>query len=83
MASDLTIGERIRTELAKRLKRTVGEIQPHFSLRNDLALDSADAIELIFYLEEAFDLEIPDQDFKKFTTVSEVIAYVEGRLNTA
>ena len=82
MTSDSTIAERIRTELAKRLKRSVSEIQPHHSLLKDLALDSADAIELIFYLEETFDLEIPDQDFKKFTTVSDVIAYVEGALKT-
>jgi acyl carrier protein len=52
-------------------------------LRNDLGLDSADAIELVFFLEEVFDFEVPDQDFRKFTTVSEVIAYVEGRLKTA
>jgi acyl carrier protein len=83
MAPDLTIAERIRTELAKRMKRDVSAIQPHHSLRNDLGLDSADAIELVFYLEEAFDFEVPDQDFRNFTTVSEVIAYVEGRLKTA
>ena len=83
MAPDLTVAERIRTELAKRMKRDVSAIQPHHSLRNDLGLDSADAIELVFYLEEAFDFEVPDQDFRNFTTVSEVIAYVEGRLKTA
>jgi len=83
MTPDLTIAERIRTELAKRRKLDVNAIQPHHSLRNDLGLDSADAIELVFYLEEAFDFEIPDLDFRKFTTVSEVIAYVEGRLKTA
>ena len=82
MAPDLTIAERIRTELAKRRKLDVNAIQPHHSLRNDLGLDSADAIELVFYLEEAFDFEVPDQDFRNFTTVSEVIAYVQGRLKT-
>lgn len=82
MAPDLTIAERIRTELAKRMKRDVSAIQPHHSLRNDLGLDSADAIELVFYIEEAFDFEVPDQDFRNFTTVSEVITYVQGRLKT-
>ncbi|TMQ23811.1 MAG: acyl carrier protein [Nitrospirae bacterium] len=82
MAPDLTIAERIRTELAKRRKLDVNAIQPHHSLRNDLGLDSADAIELVFYLEEAFDFEVPDQDFRNFTTVSEVIAYVQGRLKS-
>lgn len=82
-AHDLTIAKRIRTELAKRMKLDVRAIQPHQSLRNDLGLDSADAIELVFYLEETFDFEVPDQDFRKFTTVSDVISYVEGRLRTA
>ncbi|MEP6958323.1 MAG: acyl carrier protein [Nitrospirota bacterium] len=83
MARDITIAERIRTTLAKRMKRDISAIQPHHSLRNDLGLDSADAIELVFFLEEAFDFEVPDQDFRKLTTVSEVIAYVEGRLKMA
>jgi acyl carrier protein len=82
-AQGLTIAERIRNELAKRMKLDVSAIQPHYSLRKDLGLDSADAIELVFYLEETFDFEVPDQDFRKFTTVSEVISYVEGRLKTA
>lgn len=83
MASDLTIADRIRTELAKRLKQDVSQIQPQHSLRQDLRLDSADSIELVFSLEEMFDFEVPDQDFRKLTTVSEVIKYVEGRIQTA
>ena len=83
MASDLTIADRIRTELAKRMKLDISRIQPQHSLREDLGLDSADSIELVFSLEEMFDLEVPDQDFRKLTTVSSVIQYVEGRLLTA
>ena len=59
------------------------QIQPQHSLRQDLRLDSADSIELVFSLEEMFDFEVPDQDFRKLTTVSEVIKYVEGRIQTA
>ncbi len=83
MASDLTVADRIRTELAKRMKHDISRIQPQHSLREDLGLDSADSIELVFSLEEMFDLEVPDQDFRKLTTVSSVIQYVEGRLLTA
>jgi len=83
MAPNVTIADRIRATLAKRMKLDMSAIQPHHSLRNDLGLDSADAIELVFFLEETFDFEVPDQDFRKLTTVSEVIVYVEGRLKTA
>ncbi len=80
MDPNLSIGEQILTSLAKRLKRDVSQIQPHHSLRDDLGLDSADAIEMIFDLEEMFDIEVSDQDFRAFTTVSEVIQYVQRRV---
>jgi acyl carrier protein len=80
MASDVTISERIRSTLATFLKQDVDTIKLHQSLRNDLGLNSVDTFELVFELEEAFNFEIPDQDFPKLTTVSEVIAYVEGRV---
>jgi acyl carrier protein len=37
-------------------------------------------IELLFRIEEAFDLQIPDQDLHKLVTVADVIAYVEERV---
>lgn len=83
MASDLTVANRIRAALAKRMKQDVSMIQPQQSLREDLGLDSADSIELVFTLEEMFDFEVSDQDFRKLTTVSAVIQYVEGRLKMA
>lgn len=83
MASQLTIAEQILTSLSQRLKIDVADIKPHNSLRNDLRLDSADSIELVFALEEMFDLEVPDEDFRKWSTVSEVIRYVEARVQAA
>ena len=83
MASRRTIAEQILTSLSRRLKRDVSDIKPQHSLRQDLGLDSADAIELVFDLEEMFDFEVSDQDFRKWTTVSEVIQYVEGRIQAA
>lgn len=80
MASDVTISERIRSTLAKFLRQDIDTIKPQQSLRSDLGLTSVDTFELVFDLEEAFNIEIPDQDFPKLTTVSEVIAYVEGRV---
>lgn len=74
------MSEIILTTLAARLKCDVSEIRPDHSLRQDLGLDSADQIELVFSLEEMFHLEISDQDLRALTTVSEVIAYVERRV---
>lgn len=83
MASRRTVAEQILMSLSQRLKMDVSQIKPQHSLRQDLGLDSADSIELVFALEEMFDFEISDQDFRKWTTVSEVIQYVEGRVQVA
>ncbi len=82
MNTNMSISDQILTSLAIRLKVDASKIQPQQSLRQDLGLDSADSIELIFALEETFNIEVSDQDFRKLTTVSDVIQYVRGRLQT-
>jgi acyl carrier protein len=80
MASDAAIATRIQTALAEYLKRDVGTIAPAQALRDDLGLDSMATIELLFRIEEAFDLQIPDEDLHKLVTVADVIGYVEAKL---
>jgi acyl carrier protein len=80
MASDAAIATRIQTALAEYLKRDVGTIAPSQALRDDLGLDSMATIELLFRIEEAFDLQIPDEDLHRLVTVADVIGYVEAKL---
>lgn len=80
MAVDTDVSTGIRAALAVRLKREVSAIQIKDDLRNDLGLDSLDMIELLFKIEEVFDLEIPNEDLVQIATVGDVIAYVERRL---
>src|SRR5262247_2501943 len=81
MASESTIAIQIRTALAQHLKRDVSKIRPGDRLREDLGLDSLAMIELLFKIEEHFDLEIPNEDLSRVTTVADVTAYVEGKLD--
>lgn len=80
MPAESEIAVRIRTALGEYLKRDPSSIEPRHALREDLGLDSMATIELLFKIEEVFDLQIPDQDLQKLVRVSDVIAYVEGRL---
>jgi acyl carrier protein len=80
MATDLTISLKIRTSLAEYLKRDPATILVAQHLRDDLGLDSMAVIELLYRIEEAFDLQIPDQDLMGLTTVGHVVGYVEKRL---
>ena len=81
MPPESAVATRIRTALAQHLKRDVSQIHLHDNLREDLGVDSLTMIELLFKIEETFDLEIPDEDLSKITTVGDVIAYVEARLD--
>jgi acyl carrier protein len=49
------------------------------SLVEDLGADSLALVELIMSMEEAFDMEIDDDDAEKMLTVQDIIAYVEGK----
>jgi acyl carrier protein len=80
MSTDPTISLKIRTALAEYLKRDPATILVAQHLRDDLGLDSMAVIELLYRIEEAFDLQIPDQDLVGMTTVGHVVGYVEKRL---
>jgi acyl carrier protein len=80
MVSEPTIATQIRTALAQYLKRDLAKIGPGDRLREDLGLDSLAMIELLFKIEEHFDLEIPNEDLSRIVTVADVTAYVEEKL---
>jgi acyl carrier protein len=41
--------------------------------------DSLERVELVMALEEAFDIEIPDEDAQKLRTVQDAIDYINKR----
>lgn len=79
MASTTT-ARKINTALAEYLKRDPASITEAHHLRDDLGLDSMAVIELLYRIEEAFDIQIPDEDLVGLTTVGQVINYVDKRL---
>ena len=83
MTANTEIARRLRATLAKELKQDVKSITPEHTLRGDLGLNSLDAIELMFRIEEEFDLSIPDDDIQGLVKVGDVIEYLERRLTPA
>lgn len=81
--SDHDVTPKIIAALAEYLKRDPATIQPDHHLRDDLGLDSMAVIELLYKIEETFDLQIPDQDLVGLSTVGAVAHYVEQRLAPA
>ncbi|MGQ9472493.1 MAG: acyl carrier protein [Candidatus Caldatribacteriaceae bacterium] len=56
------------------------EVTPEASFIDDLGADSLDIVELIMAFEEEFDIEIPDEDAEKITTVGEAVEYIESKI---
>ncbi len=53
------------------------EVVPRASFVDDLGADSLDRVELVMAFEEAFSLEIPDDDAEKIVTVQDAIQYIQ------
>jgi acyl carrier protein len=81
--SDRTVLDKIIRALAEYLKRDAATINETYHLRDDLGLDSMAVIELLYKIEETFNLQIPDEDLPGLTTVGAVAGYVEKRLGPA
>ncbi len=68
---------RIKEIIVEQLGVNADEVTPEASFIDDLGADSLDTVELVMALEEEFDIEIPDEDAEKITTVGGAIKYVE------
>ena len=56
------------------------EIKNESSFVDDLGADSLDTVELVMALEEEFEIEIPDEEAEKITTVQQAIDYVSTHI---
>ena len=83
MPVESVVGKQIREVLATSLQRKPSSIKPEHSLRDDLGLDSLMTFELLYDLEKAFDLEIPNDDLPGLQTLDDVVKYVEERVNSS
>ena len=74
------VQSKLKEIVMDRLNAEEDQIKPEASFVEDLGADSLDIVELIMGLEEEFDIEIPDEDAEKLTTVGEAMDYVKGKL---
>ena len=71
--------ERVRKVLVEQLDVSEDEVTLEASIVDDLGADSLDVVEIVMGLEEEFDVEIPDEDAEKITTVQQVVSYVDEK----
>ena len=68
--------QRVIDILADVTKKPAGDLQPSLHLRDDLQLDSAQSLELLSEIEEAFDVEIDEVTAAKVETVQQLLDLV-------
>ena len=71
---------RLKEIIVDRLDVEEDQIVPEASFVEDLGADSLDIVELIMGIEEEFDIEIPDEDAEKLTSVGEAMNYTLGKI---
>lgn len=70
--------EKVKDIISEQLGINADEVTMESSFVDDLGADSLDVVELIMALETEFDLEIPDEDAEKVSTVGDVVEYIKA-----
>ena len=73
----MAVEEKVKQIIVEQLQVDEAEVTPNASFQEDLGADSLDVVELVMQFEEAFDLEIPDEDAEKIKTVKDAIDYID------
>jgi acyl carrier protein len=76
MSGDLS--NRIQSIVAEQLGVEVAEVTKDASILDDLGADSLDVVELVMTLEDAFDIEVPDEAVEEMRTIGDVQRFVEA-----
>ncbi|MBI6545966.1 MAG: acyl carrier protein [Cyanobacteria bacterium NC_groundwater_1444_Ag_S-0.65um_54_12] len=69
---------KLKKLVVEQLGVSAEEVTTDANFQEDLGADSLDTVELVMALEEEFEVEIPDEDAEKLTTVSKVLEYIKA-----
>jgi acyl carrier protein len=75
----MTLEERVIKLVMEQLDVTKEECVPEASFIDDLGADSLDLVELIMEMEEAFGIEIADEELEKIRTIKDVIEFLKSK----
>ena len=77
------VKEKVVEIIADQLDVDKESIVPEASFVDDLGADSLDTVELVMALEEVFDIEIPDEEAEKITTVQQAIDKITSQMQAS
>ena len=74
------IESKVKSIILDKLGVDEAEVKNEASFANDLGADSLDSVELIMEFEKEFQIQIPDDQAEKISTVGDAIAYIEANV---
>lgn len=77
MGEGRDITAEVKKIITEQLDVDEGDIKAESTFIDDLGADSLGLVELVLAFEEAFEIDIPDEDTEKIRTVQDAIDYIE------
>ena len=77
----MSVEEKVKEIIVDQLGVDENQVTATASFIDDLGADSLDTVELVMALEEEFDVEIPDEDAEKISTVQNAVDYIKDQTN--
>ena len=74
----MDVAQKVKQIIVEQLGVDESQVDDNASFVDDLGADSLDIVELVMAFEEAFDLDIPDEDAEKIRTVKDVVGYIQA-----
>ena len=78
----MSVEERVKQIIVEQLGVDEAQVDGSASFVEDLGADSLDIVELVMAFEEAFEIDIPDEDAEKITAVKDAIEYIQAKTKT-
>ncbi|MEZ4402826.1 MAG: acyl carrier protein [Kofleriaceae bacterium] len=72
------IEKKVTEIISEQLEVSPDKLKPEASFIDDLKADSLAVVELVLALEQAFGLEIPEEDTERIKTVGDAINYIKA-----
>jgi acyl carrier protein len=75
----MSVEQKVKQIIVEQLGVDENQVDPSASFVDDLGADSLDIVELVMAFEEAFDIDIPDEDAEKIQTVKQAVEYIDAK----
>ncbi|MCC6587394.1 MAG: acyl carrier protein [Bryobacterales bacterium] len=75
----MAIDQKVKQIIVEQLGVDEAQVDDTASFQDDLGADSLDLVELVMAFEEAFELDIPDEDAEKIASVKDAIDYIKAK----